>query len=69
MATSIRNLLLEERLKLLEDLWDSIAAQQERLPLTPDQQAELDDRLDEFEVDGEVGEPAATVLTRIRRAL
>ncbi len=69
MATSIRNLLLEERIKLLEDLWDSIAAQQERLPLTPDQQAELDDRLDEFEVDGEVGEPAATVLTRIRRAL
>ncbi len=69
MATSIRNLLLEERIKLLEDLWDSIAAQQERLPLTPDQQAELDDRLDEIEVDGEVGEPAATVLTRIRRAL
>lgn len=69
MTTPIRELPLDERLKLVEDLWDSIAAEQERLPLTPEQRTELDDRLDEFELDGNVGKPAAEVLANLRKAL
>jgi putative addiction module component (TIGR02574 family) len=69
MSTPITDLSLEERLKLVEDLWDSIAADQERLPLTREQRAELDERLDEFELDGDLGLPAAEVLAQIRRAL
>ena len=69
MATPVHDLSLEERLKLVEDIWDSIAAEQEHLPLTPDQRMELDRRLDEFEVDSEPGDVADDVLARIRKGL
>jgi hypothetical protein len=39
------------------------------LLLTQAQKAELDDRLDEFEADGDLGEPAAIALEAIRRSL
>lgn len=44
--TKPRELSLDERIKLVEDLWDSIAAEQEVLHLTDEQWAELDRRLD-----------------------
>ena len=69
MATRVKDLPLEVRLKLVEDLWDSIAADQNKLPLTEAQKAELDNRLDEFEVDDDLGEPSTVVLERIRRSL
>ena len=68
MATRVRDLPVEVRLKLVEDLWDSIAVDQNKLPLTEAQKAELDNRLDEFEVDGDLGEPSNVVLERIRRS-
>ena len=69
MTTRLQDLSIETRLRLVEDLWDSIAADQNKLPLTAAQKTELDTRLDEFEIDGELGEPAAAVLTRMRQAL
>ena len=69
MATRVRDLPVEERLKLVEDLWDSIAADQSKLPLTEAQKAELDSRLDEFELDGILGETAEIVLKEIRASL
>ena len=69
MSTRIQDLPIEDRLKLIEDLWDSIAAEQEKLPLTTAQKKELDERLDEFELDGDLGIPANVVLERIHRAL
>jgi len=69
MATRVKDLPVEVRLKLVEDLWDSIAADQNKLPLTEAQKAELDNRLDEFEVDNDLGEPSNIVLERIRRSL
>ncbi len=42
----IHDLSLEERLKLVEDIWDSIAAEQGVLPVTPEQRAELNRRLE-----------------------
>ncbi len=62
-----QDLSIDERLRLVEDLWDSIAADNEMLKLTPDQRAELDPRLDAFEVDTNPGRRASGVLADIRR--
>ncbi len=56
----------EERLGLLEQLWDSLATQPEAVPLTDAQRAELDRRLDDLEAEGPVGIPWDEVLGRIR---
>jgi len=62
----IASLTPEERLSLLEDLWDSLAAVAEALPLTPVQRVELDRRLDELDAEGPVGIPWDELLSRIR---
>ena len=69
MVTRVQDLPLEEKVKLVEDLWDSIAADSEKLPLTSAQRQELDRRLDRFEVDGNLGTSADSVLAEIRLAL
>jgi putative addiction module component (TIGR02574 family) len=69
MNSNLRKLPIEERIRLVEDLWDSIASDQNALPLTPDQRAELDRRLDAYEADGEAGRPAAEVIADIRKRL
>ncbi len=56
----------EERLRVVEELWDSLARTPEALPVTPAQRAELDRRLDEMESDGGQGIPWEEVLERIR---
>jgi putative addiction module component (TIGR02574 family) len=62
----IVSLTPEERLDLLEELWDSLAATPEAIPLTGTQRAELDRRLDDLEREGPVGIPWDEVLDRIR---
>ena len=58
----------EQRLELLEQLWDSLSP--EAIPVTEAQKAELDRRLDELDREGPVGIPWDEVLDRIRnRAL
>lgn len=69
MNAKLRKLPLDERLRLVEDLWDSIAADQNALPLTAAQQAELDRRLDAYEADKNAGRPAGDVIAEIRRKL
>lgn len=69
MKPDLRKLPLEERIRLVEDLWDSIAADQNVLPLTPEQRAELDRVLDAYEADGNPGRPAEEVIAEIRRKL
>jgi len=69
MNSSLRDLSVEQRMRLVEELWDSIAADQAALPLTDEQRAELDRRLDAFEADGDLGRPAADVLSDIRKRL
>ena len=49
MNAKLQKLPLNERIKLVEDLWDSIAADQKVLPLTPAQRVELDRRLEAYE--------------------
>lgn len=52
---ALRRLSVSERLRLLEDLWDSIAedAPDAALPVTPELAAELDRRLAEHEASPE----------------
>ena len=65
-AVDIAALTPEERLSLLEQLWDSLTATPEVIPLTDAQRDELDRRLDDLEVDCPVGIPWDDVLSRIR---
>jgi putative addiction module component (TIGR02574 family) len=69
MNAKLRKLPLEERIRLVEDLWDSIAADQGALPLTPEQRAELDNRLDAYEADRQPGRPAEDAIADIRKRL
>ena len=62
----IASLTTDERLSLLEALWDSLAVAPEALPLTEAQRVELDRRLDDLEAEGPVGIPWDEVLSRIR---
>lgn len=56
----------EERLELVERIWDSLAERPESLPVTAAQKAELDRRLDEMARDGGDGIPWDEVLRQIR---
>ncbi len=69
MNTKPQQLPVEERIKLVEDLWDSIAADQQALRLTDEQKAELDRRLDAYDVDKNRGRLATDVVADIRRKL
>jgi putative addiction module component (TIGR02574 family) len=69
MNTKLRALPVSERIRLVGELWDSIAADGESLPLTAAQAAELDSRLKAFENDKSPGRPAAEVIAEIRKRL
>jgi len=69
MNVNLKKLPVEDRIRLVQDLWDSIANDQHALPLTPDQVSELDRRLDAFEADGETGQPAFDAIANIRKRL
>ena len=60
----IAKLSPEERLELLEQLWDSLSP--DAIPMTEAQQEELDRRLDELDREGPIGIPWNEVLDRIR---
>ncbi len=55
--TDLLQLSLEERIQLVEDLWDSIAAAPEALSLTEAQKQELDRRLEDYHRDPNAGSP------------
>jgi putative addiction module component (TIGR02574 family) len=66
MPEEIRNLTIEERLRLVEDIWESIRAESDDLPLAPAQRAELERRLAAHRADPMMGDDLATVLKRLR---
>lgn len=61
-------LSVPERIQLVEDIWDSIAAMPEEMPLTEAQQAELDRRLNAYRINPEAGSPWECVREAIRRS-
>ncbi|HKH49188.1 MAG TPA: addiction module protein [Thermoanaerobaculia bacterium] len=52
---NIAELSRDEKLDLLDRLWESLGQDSESLPLTISQREELDRRLDELEAEGPVG--------------
>jgi putative addiction module component (TIGR02574 family) len=58
MSPSVKDLPVDQRIRLVEEVWDSIAADQQSLPLTDAQREELNRRLDAFEADSNEGRSA-----------
>lgn len=71
MTNALREQLFKlsaaERLELVEELWDSIADDDEALALTDEQREDLDRRLAEADADPTGGSPWEEVRERIRR--
>jgi putative addiction module component (TIGR02574 family) len=65
-SVDIGKLSPQERLELLEEIWESLSATPEVIPLTNAQREELDGRLDELDREGPTGIPWEEVLRRIR---
>ena len=68
LVAEILALPVDERVRLVEAIWDSISAVPEALPLTDWQKEELDRRLAELEADPDAGSSLEEVFARIRRA-
>jgi putative addiction module component (TIGR02574 family) len=70
-SLGIDRLSMEERLALVQELWDSIAVDSAAIPLTDAQRAELDRRLAELEANPEAGIPweevQASISSRLNR--
>ena len=69
-AFDYHNLTVSERLRLVGDIWDSIAAEAsvspEAFPLSDAQKAELDRRVEAYDADPSGGVPIDHSLARIR---
>jgi putative addiction module component (TIGR02574 family) len=72
-AFDYRSLSVDDRLRLVGDIWDSIAeeanANPALLPLTEAQKAELDRRIAEYDADPSTGVPMDQALKSIRHRL
>jgi putative addiction module component (TIGR02574 family) len=71
MAVNISEVMalpLAERLRLVEALWDSLAADDSEVLLTDWQRDELNRRIDEFERDGKLGTPWPEVIAKLKTA-
>ena len=64
-ASDIVELSVAERTEMVEDIWDSIAAVPEAVPLSEDQKKELDRRLEAYHLSPDAGSPWSEVKQRI----
>ena len=64
---SIHQLTFQDRLDLIEQLWDSLSENPDAVPLSKSQRRELDRRLDDLERVGPVGIPWDEVVLQIRK--
>ena len=64
-VAEILELPVAERIRLVELIWDSIAAVPEAVSISEELKAELDRRLAEFEADPDAGSPWEEVRERI----
>jgi putative addiction module component (TIGR02574 family) len=67
LETEFRALSPAERILLVEELWDRIAAEPNAVPLTPAQRAELDRRLNGLEKNPDAGRPWSEVRDELLR--
>lgn len=64
-AADILELTVAERIQMVEDIWDSIAAVPEAVPLGEDQKEALDRRLEAYHLNPDAGSPWIEVRERI----
>jgi putative addiction module component (TIGR02574 family) len=62
----ISRLSRDERIELMSRIWQSLAAEPEKIALTPQQKEVLDQRLAKFDENGSIGIPAADVFEKLR---
>jgi putative addiction module component (TIGR02574 family) len=67
LAMDLDKLTRDEQLELLDELWDRLSRQAETLPLSTDQERELDRRLDAIEREGPVGISPEDLAHRIQK--
>ena len=65
----IDNLDAEERLQLIERLWDSLEDSPDTLPLSAAQKRELDSRLDRIDAGDDAGIPWGDMMAQIQAKL
>ena len=64
MSTELADILqlpIKERIKLVEDIWDSIALESGAVELTHEQKVELDRRIEEYKKDPSGNVPWETI--------
>ncbi len=67
--SEIQKLSVAERIKLVEDLWDTIAIDTNKIPVTELQRKELDRRLERYMAEGGDSIPAGDAVAEIRKRL
>ncbi len=68
-VSDLLHLSVAERIQLVEDLWDSVAAHPEQVEASEEQLAELERRLAELDENPEAGESWDVVKARILDSL
>ncbi len=68
LVAEILELPIEERIKLLEAIWDSISVLPDAIPLTTWQREELDRSLAEYEANPDSGITMQDVFARLRHS-
>lgn len=64
-ATDILTLSIPERIQLVEDIWDTIAAEAQSIELTEDEKRIIDERLEAYHRNPDLGSPWEDVYKRI----
>ena len=64
-ATDTLNLSIPERIQLVEDIWDTIAAQADRVELTEEEKKVIDERLKKYHQNPNLGSPWEDVFEKI----
>jgi len=67
IETELRALSPAERILLVEEIWDRIAAEPDSVPLSPAHRAELNRRLDALEKNPDPGRPWTEVRDDVLR--
>lgn len=65
-AKDLHSMTSEEKLRLLEELWEDLSKNPNSIPLTKAQEKELDRRIDEIDRGDTGGIPWDDVLARLR---
>lgn len=65
VALGLDKLTIPERLRLVDELWESIATEEDQVSLTEEQRSDLQRRLDAIDADPSRGSPWEVVKARL----